>query len=201
LDKFTPILGDGYQSVFVNGLTNLFSFSIIVFFFFFKPLLKNTFDFPKITIISYLISWVLLFLTISSLLLVFPITNDSSSLNFLYAIVRKIGLGDFLQRLDALFILLWMLCIFCYLSIITFIVNTIISKSTSSSFKTPFSYFVSILILGLCLYPINIAEIKFIQSTIYKYAILASFAVGFAVLLFANIKFKFLQKGGAKNEK
>lgn len=198
IDKFTPILGDGYQGVFVNGLTNLFAFSIIVFFFFFKPLLKNPFDFSKVTIISFVISWILLLLTIISLLTVFPVTNASSNLNFLYSLARKINLGNFLQRLDAIFIMLWILCIFSYLSIITHIINTIFKKITLTSSRNMFSYFIAIVLLGICLIPVNIAQIKFIQSTIYKYAILGSFALSFIVLLLANFKFKHTQKVGGK---
>ncbi len=177
IDSFTPILGDGYKSVFVNGLTNLFSFSIIVFFFFFKPLLKNSFDFPKVTIISFVISWILLLLTILSLLIAFPAIYASSNLNFLYSLARKIELGNFLQRLDALFIILWILCVFSYVSIITFIITTLFKKITLSTERNMFAYLVAIILLGLSLLPINIAQIKFIQGTIYKYIILSAFAL------------------------
>ena len=198
VDKFTPIFGDGYETVFVTGLTNLFAFSVIIFFFFFKPLLKNPFDFSKVTIISFVISWILLLLTIVSLLTVFPVTNNSSNLNFLYSLARKLNLGNFLQRLDAIFIWLWILCIFSYLSVVTFIVNSIFKKITLANNRAMFSYLVAITLLGICLIPVNIAQIKFIQSTVYRYVILSSFALSFLILLFANIKFKHTQKAGGK---
>lgn len=198
VDSFTPIFGNGYKSVFVNGLTNLFSFSIIIFFFFFKPLLKNSFDFSKVTIISFVISWILLLLTVLSLLIAFPAIHASSNLNFLYSLARKIELGDFLQRLDALFIILWILCVFSYLSIITYLITTILKKLTLSTERNMFAYLVSIILLGLSLLPINIAEIKFIQGTIYKYVILCSFAIGILVLIIANLKFKYTQKSRRK---
>lgn len=199
IDKFTPILGDGPQSIFVYGLTNLFSFSIINFFFFFKPLLKDSFEFPKITIISFIISWGLLFLTIVSLLTIFHVNNDSTNINFLYLLARKISFGDFLQRIDALFILLWILSIFSYLSVITFVINNIFKKITNSIDSKPFSYFVSILLLGICLCPVNIAELKILQNEIYKYGVLISiFIISFGTLIFSNLKFKLKQKAGGK---
>ena len=198
IDSFTPILGYGYKNVFVNGLTNLFSFSIIIFFFFFKPLLKNSFDFSKVTVISFIIAWILLLLTVLSLLIAFPSIHSSSNLNFLYSLARKIELGNFLQRLDALFIILWILCVFSYLSIITFLITTILKKLTLSTERNMFSYLVAIILLGLSLFPINIAEIKFIQGTIYKYVILSSFTIGILVLIVSNVKFKYTQKVGGK---
>lgn len=200
LFKLTPVLGDGVYSVFVNGLSNLFAFGIINFFFFLKPLLKNSYDFSKITISSFLISWALLFLTIISLLFVFPMTNVSSNINFLYILSRKISFGDFLQKIDALFILLWILSIFSYLSIVTFILNSIFKKITHATDGNMFSYLISSLLLGACLLPFNIAEIKFIQTTIYKYFVLILFVISFIILLFANLKFR-RKKSGGTNEK
>lgn len=188
--KLTPVLGDGVYSVFVDGLSNLFAFSIINFFFFLKPLLKNSYDFSKITKYSFLISWVLLFLTIISLLFVFPMSNDSSNINYLYLLARKISLGDFLQKIDALFILLWILSIFSYLSVITFLINSILKKVTHASDGNMFSYFICSALLGICLYPFNISELKFIQTTIYKYFVLILFGLSFLILLLSNWKFK-----------
>ena len=197
LFKLTPILGDGAYSIFVNGLSNFFAFSIINFFFFFKPLLKNSYDFPKVTIYSFIISWSLLFLTIISLLFVFPMTNDGSNINYLYLLARKITLGDFLQKVDALFILLWILSIFSYLSVTTFIINSILKKVTHSSDGNMFSYLICSALLGICLYPFNISELKFVQTTVYKYLVLILlFGVSFSILLLSNWKFK--RKNGGK---
>jgi spore germination protein (amino acid permease) len=198
-NNFSPILGDGIESVFLTGLTNLFSFSIINFFFFFKPLLKNSFDFSKVTIISFIISWALLFVTMLSLLTSFPVSNDVDTINFIYLLARKVSFGNFLQRTDALFILLWILSIFSYLSIITFLLNSVFKKITHSADSTQFSYLVAIILLGACLYPINIANLKFLQNTIYKYGVLISiFALSFGILIWANLKFKHEQKVGGK---
>lgn len=133
-------------------------------------------------------------LTIISLLTAFPVTTNTSTLNFLYSLARKIDLGDFLQRLDALFIFLWILSVFSYLSITTFLINNILTKLTKSSDRNMFAYFVAITLLGISLFPINIAEIKFMQSHIYKYVIIASFGIALFILIFANLKFKQTRK-------
>ena len=121
------------------------------------------------------------------------------NINFLYLLARKISFGDFLQRIDALFILLWILSIFSYLSIITFVTNNIFKKITHASDSKPFSYFVAMLLLGICLCPVNLAELKILQNNIYKYGVLISiFIISFGILIFSNLKFKFKQKAGGK---
>lgn len=139
--NFTPILGDGPKQIFIVGLQNLFSFSLVNFFIFFKPLLKNSYEFSKVTISSFLVAWILLFITIISIMCAFPMTQDTNAINYLYLLSKKISLGNFIQRIDALFILLWILSIFCYLSIVIFMMNVISKKITNCENRQMFSYF------------------------------------------------------------
>ena len=145
--SFTPILGNGSTQVFIIGLQNLFAFSMINFFIFLKPLLKNSYEFSKITISSFLIAWLLLFITVISLMSAFPVTQDSTAINYLYLLSRKITLGNFIQRIDALFILLWIISIFCYLSFVMFVINIIFKKITNCENKQMFTFFTSPLLL------------------------------------------------------
>ena len=188
--NFTPLLGDGVYQVFVVGLQNLFAFSIINLFVFFKPLLKNTYEFSKVTISSYLIAWLLLFITIISLMNAFPITQDSTAINYLYLLSKKLNLGNFIQRIDALFIFLWIISIFSYLSIVTFVINILFKKITNCENKQMFTYFSSPILLSLCLIPTNTAIIRFLDTVVYKYSIIILILVtSIFILLFANLKF------------
>lgn len=137
---FTPILGDGINQVFVVGLQNLFAFNIINFYIFFKPLLKDTYEFSKITIISFIISWAILFITIISLMSAFPLVQGTDTINFIYLISKKISLGTFIQRIDALFILLWIISIFSYLSVTSFMINIIFKKIVKFENRKMFTY-------------------------------------------------------------
>ena len=151
--NFTPILGEGAKQVFLIGLQNLFSFSMINFFIFFKPILKNTYEFSKITISSFVISWLLLFVTVISLISAFPMSQDTSAINYLYLLSKKITLGNFIQRIDALFIFLWILSVFCYLSIVMFMMNVISKKITNCENKQMFTFFTSTILLRSLLNP------------------------------------------------
>lgn len=130
-DKFSPFFGYNMRTTFVNGLLNTFSLYIVTYYYFLMPLLKDSFSYKKVTTWSYIISWLLLFLTVLSILTIFPITNDTEPLNALYLLSRKIELGDFLQRLDAMFVLLWIISIFCYLSVCIFMINRVFKKLTN----------------------------------------------------------------------
>lgn len=194
-DKFAPILGYNYKTTFLNGLSNIFSLYIIAYYYFLMPLLKDPTDFKKISIISYIISWILLFLTSISILTLFPITNDTESLNSIYLLARKIEFGDFLQRLDALFVLLWLISIFCYLSLGIFMINRIIEKCIHLTDSKILTYSSISILFGLCLIPFNIAISRFIDNRIYRYLIIILiFLICFAIMILANIKVKFKKR-------
>lgn len=192
IENFSPFFGYSYRTTFLNGLSNIFALYIITYYFFLMPLLKDTFNFKKITVTSYIISWLLLFLTIISILTIFPMASDSDPINSLYLLSRKVELGDFLQRLDALFILLWLISVFCYLSLTIFIINRIFKKLTNISNEKMITLSSSCILFGLCLLPFNVAINRFIGNTIYRYVIIIlSFIICYLIMILANFKFKY----------
>ena len=196
ISKFSPFFGYNFQTTFINGLLNTFSLYIVTYYYFLMPLLKDGFTFKKVTTISYIISWTLLFLTVISILSIFSITNDTEPLNSLYLLSRKIELGDFLQRLDAIFVLLWMISVFSYFSIIIFIINRIIKKLTNVADEKILTFSTTSIIFGLCLLPFNIAISRFMENIVYRYLIIGLiFIFCFLLMIMANLKFKFSKKG------
>lgn len=197
MNKFTPFFGYNFQTTFVNGLLNTFSLYIITYYYFLMPLLKDSFHYQKITTASYAISWVLLFLTVVSILTIFPIENDTEPINSLYLLSRKITLGDFVQRLDAIFILLWLISIFCYLSVSIFMITRVFSKLTNLANSKMVTLSATCILFGLCLLPFNIAVGHFLEDTVYKYLIIGLvFGINFIIMILANLKFKF-KKGNS----
>lgn len=190
--KFSPFFGYNFKTTFIDGLLNLFSLYFIGYYYFLLPLLKNSYDYRKITLSSYIFSWIILFLTVLSISSVFSMNDNSEPLNSLYFLARKIELGNFLQRLDALFILLWLVSVFAYLSISIFMVNRTLQKVTCVENEKMFTFPISSIFLGLCLLPFNAHISSFLESTVYRYTIIVLiFILCFIILILANIKFKF----------
>ncbi len=189
VNNLTPLLGESYHKTFIVGLSNTFSMYIIVYLYFTKPLLKDSSSFKKVSIISYIISFSLLILTVISMLTLFNTGSSSEPINSLFLLSRQIELGQFIQRVDAIFILLWIFSIFSYLSFVIFLINRIIKKITNISNEKMLSYPICSILFGLTLIPVNISQIHFIENTLYKYLILAfMFGVGIIILVLANLK-------------
>ena len=189
IENITPIFGKDYYTTFVKGLSNAFSMYIIVYIYYVKPLLKNQEDFKKISIISYIISYILLASTVISMLSLFESNSNNIPINSLFLLSRQIELGDFLKRIDSIFILLWISASFSYLSLIIFAINRTIKKLFNISNEKMITFSSCSTLFGLSLIPLNVSQIHFIENTIYRYIVLAFiFIIGIVLLILANMK-------------
>lgn len=201
VERVFPVLGYGASNTFLKGAANIFSFGNILFLFFIMPMLKDYNQFKKLSYSSVILSGILILLSIVALLLMFPIPISSGSNIPLYLQTRKLTLGKLIQRVDALFILIWIITILSYISIIIgFIVSIFKKISNVQSSSTVSSCFIAIL-LGASLIYNNIIQIRKLDAENYKYlTLILVFGLGFLILLLANIK-NMIKKNNFKGER
>lgn len=191
IERLFPVLGNGIDATFISGASNIFSLTGITYLFFIMPYLKNSKKFKKISYISLIISSLYLLISVLCLLLVFPYVTTPDGPTSIYLFTRTIEFGDFLQRIDALFVLLFIISTLSYLSITLLIILSIFKKITNIEDSKAMSYCFSVLILGLALIPKNVFEVKVINNTFFKYLVIFFvFIFSISVLIFANIKKK-----------
>ena len=107
ITNITPFFGIDFTTTFLSGLNNTFAIYTLVYIYFFKTLLKNPKDFKKISIKSFIISFSMLLITALSMLTIFSSNINVEPINSLFLLARQIEFGNFLQRIDALFIFIW----------------------------------------------------------------------------------------------
>ena len=186
-----PLFGFGVKETFLYGFTNLFSFSGIGFLFFLNPFLKKHGDFKKIAITSIIISALYLFLSVLCLLLSYYFMTTNDQLSSLYLLTRMVEFGTFLQRVDAIFILIWILNNFSFTAISTFFIITISKKLIKVKDAKQLIYPLSALTFSLCLAFNNIADIKYFAKTYFiNIMLILIFIISLIILIFANIKLK-----------
>ena len=188
-ERAFPIFGYGFNPTFLTGLTNVFAFGGFANLYFLMPLLKNKENFKKISIISVIVSSIYLFISVICLLLTFSNSATSQEIIAIYPLTRIIEYGRFFQRVDAIFIFLWILSAFCYLSTSLVLVTNIIKKLTYISNEKIMSLPFSSMILGLALSINSFTNARFIQENIYKFFYLVlAFIITPLILILANWK-------------
>ena len=190
-----PILGHGINMTFVAGLANIAAFSSIGYLYFLPPLLKNADDFKEISVTAIVISAVYLILTSTLLLMVFPYISSTDEMLSSYLITRLLRFGNFIERVDAVFIFIWIFATLCYLSITFFFILRILRKLLKLKKETELSYSIGSIVFGTSLLIQSVADVSFLEQSVYKYVVIGLiFILSFIVLLAANLK-KHMRRG------
>lgn len=204
--RIFPIFGNGINQTFFSGISNISAFTGLAFLYFLKPLLKEPKDFNKVTYSSFGISAFYLFLSVTTLLFSFADVLTINELSPVYLLIRGTNFGRFLQRPDALFMLVWILSLLSYISISIWIILHVFNKTYKVQ-NTKFTiYGICSVLLIIALIPRNIAIIRFIQTTIFRYyTFILGFIISFFVFFFAYLKqrknaHKFPEGGVKKDE-
>lgn len=196
MDKLTiqrafPLLGNGFSPTFFSGISNLFAFSGFSLLYFIPPNLKDSKQFHKVAFASMILSGIWLLFSIATLLFLFPSIVITEEIVPLYLAARFIEFGRFFQRLDAVFLLIWIISMVSYLSIVVSFMTSIFRKLTNFKYQYITIYAISILLFITSLIPKNSAEIHFLETTIYKYIVLILvFGISLLILILATLKYR-----------
>ena len=190
LNRLHPILGENIFKTLIGDSQNIFAYGGLIYLLFLMNLLKNKKDFSKVAIISIVISGLFLLFTTVTLLALFPFITNSEELMSMYLLTRYIKISNFLERTDAIFIFLWIISAFSYLSISLMYMINIFKKITNCKESINFSYsFLGILFALIILFQ-NQTSFKILESVVYKYLFFALLAISLIILIIANIKRK-----------
>lgn len=191
LERIFPILGNSFYDTFVLGLTNIGTFGGIAYIYFLPPLLKEPEKFKKISIISIIITGLFILLCVMTLLFMFSFFIDTDQIMPIFTSSRYIEFGNFFQRFESLFLLIWIIAFCCYLSIICKFATHIFKKLFNIKNITQVTYIFALLIFSISLLPKNYAVSHFFETYVYRYLrIIIVIALGLSVLIMANLKKK-----------
>ena len=200
-ERLFPILGYGINSTFYSGLSNIFSYGGIAFLYFLMPFLKKYNEFKKISIISIIISSIYLLLSVISMLLVFSYISSSDQTISIYSLTRTIEYGRFFQRIDAIFILIWILLVMSCISILISLGITILKKITNVSNSKELIFPFAIFIFSVSLLISNVSIGRYIYEVVFKYfELVLVFGMSFIILIIGNIKNKKSKSEAANHE-
>ena len=187
-NRLYPILGKNIYITFIQGTQNIFAFGGLLYLFFIKPLLKNKDDFKKVAIISILLSSFFLLSTATTLIMLFPFITESEELMSMYLLTRSIVFGEFFQRIDAVFIFLWLIASFSYLSISSMFLSNIFKKLSNCKESNSIQYSLLGILLGIILIFHNQNFFYLLETKIYKYFVLTLLGISLFIVILANLK-------------
>lgn len=197
-----PAFGNGFNSIFISGISNLFAFNVIGYLFLLKPMLKEEKYFKSISIIAVITCGIYILLSVISLLMTFPFIIKTDEMFSIYLLTRLVSFGEFLQRVDAVFILLWIFIFLTFLSFNFYCILKLFKKIFNISNSSEMSYSLAAIIIGLALAFKDIRTVKYVfRNYLNIYAVILMFVMSFIILLLAYFKKrKSRRKDMVKNE-
>lgn len=114
LTNLTPVFGNGLSEVFIHGAYKISAYESLTLIFLIAPNLKN---FNKTARNSF---FMIAFFILTAFFLIFTIFSYPALIdNYLpfYELTKLISYGRFIQRVESVFVLLWLIATFIYLSV------------------------------------------------------------------------------------
>lgn len=190
-EQIFPIMGFGIDKTFLYGSSNIFAFVSFAYLYFLIPILNHPEEFKKIAISSIIISAIYLLLSVVCLLMTFPFINFTDELMSMYLLSRMIEFGRFFQRIDAIFIFIWILSALSFLTFTSILITNIFKKLTRIKSSRTMLYGTVSIIFSVALIFNSIANLKFIEDVVFKYIIIILvFIISPILLILANFKYK-----------
>lgn len=132
----------------------------------------------------------------------FPFIIQTDETLSVYLVTRLISFGRFFQRVDAIFIFVWILIVISFISLNLFIISHIIKKTFKLNSHRELVYPISTLAFSIGLIFKDIATIKYVTRYIYRYyGFILVFIVSFVILMLAYFKKKRVQSRKECKEK
>lgn len=190
-NRIFPIMGYGFFETFITGASNIYAFSGILYLLLIRPNLKKNNDFSKVGYSSLIICGIYMVFVIGALLMLFPYIPSGNQTLSVYLATRIVEYGKFMQRVDAIYMFVWIFDFMSYLSVIIMFIKQISKEAIQFKHSNYYTYIIAFLIFVIAVFPSNTTQLRFLETTIYKYASLGIvFLISTIVLGLGYIKKK-----------
>ena len=191
-----PILGNGINEIFIKGFVKVSIYSEILILFLIVPYIKTNKNFKLVGYTSLGIST--FFLTLSAYMFLAVRSYPTAIENFLpiYQLSRMINYGRFFQRIESLFLVMWVGAAMLYLSASFYFIVNIFKKMFNLEYYRPLIIPFAIIIFNLSLLPSNLIDaIKLHTQYFSNYSWIVTFLIIILVLIFARMASRKTKKG------
>ena len=190
-DNLFPIAGYSLQTTLYAGLLRTSAYSDVIFLAFIINAIHGTKQFKKVGLISLSLSGAIISLTILCSLLAFEYTQARENLSTLFQLSRIIYFNRFFQRVESIFIFIWVVASIVNVALAFYMAASIFCKTFNVPNHRP-----SLLLFAFCtftvtLLPESLSEV--VEKNVLflrQYSIFITYLIPLLVLLLALIRGK-----------
>lgn len=184
-----PILGNAEGLSIQNGIVGMSWFSGILAFFLLMPFLKDKKDSKKVAYRIVELSGLPMFLVTLVYQGVFSYPCNKKQMFPLYALSRSIKQSSKVERIEAIFLIIWVLSALTFITIATILIAYLLKKLFKLRYDKPIILSSLVIIFSCSLMYKNVIETKDNFVSLYRrISFVTAYIVPFILLVFANIK-------------
>ena len=191
LTNILPIMGNGVNSIFGKGAFRITAYGELMLIFLLSPFLGSYKNVRSTGYIAIAFSSVFLIAGSLAYILTYPYPTSLESFLPIYQMARLINLGKFFQRVEAVFVFIWAMAAFIYLTATFYFMVYAFSKTAGLKYMRPLIFPFAILVFSAAFIPENLMEVIHAESQYFrKIGWLIIFAFIFIILAIARLRKK-----------
>lgn len=184
-----PVLGEGTYNIFVDGLSAVSIFSDVIVLFILLPFCGDYDRVKKASHKALLISSLINILIVLFYNLTFSYPSSKEFMLPVYQMTRLIKIGDFFQRLEALFEFVWSFAVLLYSSLYLFVLCYVWKETFDLKYYKPLILPFSIIMCATAYLPSSTVKMSGIQNISSLISIPVSFILP-VIIIFIHTKKK-----------
>ncbi len=145
LNNIMPILGNGFEPLFMRGALNITMFSDIVLLNYLMPYMYTKRDIKNSGYVAIIISGIISVIIVGTYNLIYPYPVSKDFILPAYQISRIVRLGMFFQRWEAFFQFVWSIAMYLYTSLYIAVIAAILADAFELKYSRPIVFPVSII--------------------------------------------------------
>lgn len=177
-----PVLGKGTYNIFVDGLSSVSIFSDVIVLFVLLPFCGSYDRVKKASHKALIISSVINILIVLFYNLVYSYPSSKEFMLPVYQMTRLIKIGDFFQRLEALFEFVWSFAVLLYSSLYLFVLCYIWKETFDLEYYKPLILPFSIIMCATAYLPSSTVKMSGIQNITSLISIPVSFVLPIVIV-------------------
>lgn len=192
--NFTPIFGNSINNFFTKGSFSLGRYEAFYIFLLLAPNIK---DLNKTVTKSFFAASVLLLACFFMFFGIFSYPSITEGYSILYELVRMVSYGRFIQRIESIFILIWLIVTFIYSSLALSLTAQTIKKIFNIEYFKRIIPSIAIIVISSSLTLKSHTDVINLRKFLIDFMCPAIFIYSFIIVAIARIK---LSSKGMKEE-
>lgn len=200
LSRITPWLGSGTYEIFVNGFPKISVFAGVILVPLLYPFIHTRKSFQTVGYGSIILSGLFFFIGVLAFSLIYQYPTGTESFLPIYQLARLIDYGRFFQRVESMFVIVWVASALIHLSTLLYLIAYVFKKTFKLEYYKPLIIPFSIIVYTLAFSTHNLTSTIELEKHFRNFAWIITFLIPILLLILAKWSKKKDKKEESGNE-